>query len=125
MEWQRDDEVFAQAMRSAFEDAKDLVEAELHRRAVDGVTREAKRYSDALLLARIKALKPQIYDRSPERGPSVVVSQTNNLVVPLERLSDEQFRLLEQVYGQAGPQIVEVPRPQIAESAETGSEHNS
>lgn len=128
MEWQRDDEVFAQAMRGAYADAIDRVESELHRRAVEGVRvpttvagkrEEISKFSDALLILRLKALKPQVYDRQPERGPTVNVTQTNNLVVPIDRLSDDQFRLLEQVYGAAGPHIIETkPVAQVADGGE-------
>jgi hypothetical protein len=121
-EWRRTDEAFAMLMAEAMANAIDLVEYELHRRAVEGLDlpttvageREViKKYSDSLLVLRLKALKPAVYDRQPERGGNVTVNahQTNNLVVPIERLSDEQFRLLEQIYGAAGPQLVDVPSP--------------
>ena len=70
--WRRDDEVFSAAYDEAIEDANDTLEAEAHRRAVEGVTRlkalgsgenmtivEEVSYSDTLLLALLKANKPE------------------------------------------------------------------
>ena len=72
------DEQFSDAYDEAIANAADLAESELRRRAIDGVTRvkalgsgdnmtiiEEQQYSDTLLLALNKALKPEKFaDRS-------------------------------------------------------------
>lgn len=117
--WDREDEVFAQLKREAYGDACDAVELALHKRSVEGlevpVTVAGKRevvrkYSDSLLITRLKALKPEVYDRQPSNQTT---NQTNVVVVPIDRLSDAQFKLLESIYGQAGPLIIDQPEAQI------------
>lgn len=65
------DPAFDEAWEIALEMAKDAVETEIHRRGVEGYTEdvwyrgekvgETKKYSDSLLLARMKALDPERY----------------------------------------------------------------
>lgn len=76
--WRADDPDFAQAYTEAVETAADTLEAEARRRAVEGVTSikwvgkgddrepvEEVKYSDTLLLALLKANKPDKFaDRS-------------------------------------------------------------
>lgn len=123
------DETFAQLERLAFEDSKDAIVEAMAERGMDGVDQPVyqggkkvgtlKRYSDAMLLALAKARMPGVFgDRAA--GTGVVMNQTNNLtVVPLDRLSDEEFALLVQIHGKGGPSIIEVPRPQLAGEPET------
>ena len=77
--WRKEHEDFAQSWAEALMVAADLLEEEADRRGRDGYdepvffqgeVRGAKRkYSDALLLARLKALKPEHYrERVPLHG---------------------------------------------------------
>lgn len=69
--WLEHDEEFALAYHQAKEDAKDVVRAEIHRRAVEGWDEEVyqlakfagtvHKYSDTLLIVRAKALMPEEY----------------------------------------------------------------
>lgn len=70
--WRREDEQFAEAYQEALDTAADTLELEARRRAVEGVTTikwvgkgddrepvEEVKYSDTLLLALLKANKPE------------------------------------------------------------------
>lgn len=118
--WGHEDATFEGLMRQAYEDARDRVEHELVRRAVDGVDKPVyykgvkvdtvKEYSDTLLALLIKQRRPS-FAQAEKTGGSTTNVSVNALVVPIERLSDEQFALLEQIYDKAGPPIQEVPVP--------------
>lgn len=76
--WRQNDEEFAKGFDEAMREAADAVESEARRRAIEGVTRqkmlgsgdnailiEEQQYSDTLLLALLKAKKPDEFaDRS-------------------------------------------------------------
>lgn len=78
--WRRSDEKFRNRWDDALLKAGDLLEEDADRRAVQGTLIPARgggirrRYSDALLLARLKAVKPDQY-----REPIIRVSRTPEL----------------------------------------------
>lgn len=87
--WRQNDEQFADAYTEALADAHDTIEAEAHRRAVEGVTRqralgsgenmqiiEELVYSDSLILALLKAKKP---DEFAERTKAELTSPDGSL----------------------------------------------
>jgi hypothetical protein len=86
--WRKDDQVFAERWVRAIEIAADLCEEEADRRGRDGYDEPVffqgeqiatkRKYSDALLLARLKALKP---DQYRERITMPTVAQQSVTVV--------------------------------------------
>jgi hypothetical protein len=92
---QKDSE-FDDRWRSAQAVAADLLEEEADRRGRDGymdvvysmgkLTSERRRYSDGLLLARLKALKPELYR---ERKPAPVNDQRQITIVIRDAEADE------------------------------------
>jgi hypothetical protein len=105
--WQAIDKKFARMMLDAFEEARDAVEQEVCRRALDGwdepvyhggkMVGSIRRYDSNLLIALMKVRKPEFRE---QKG-----NQTNNIttstlpVVPLERLTVEELALLEKIRG--------------------------
>ena len=83
--WRREDPAFAAAWDAAARVASDLLEEEADRRGRDGYDEAVfyrgeeagtrRKYSDGLLLARLKALKPQDYreNMSLEVAPKLTV----------------------------------------------------
>lgn len=77
--WRKADPAFAQRWADAHMMAVDLIENEADRRARDGVEQSvyyrdrrvgmARRFSDGLLLARLKALRPEVYRDDPPFAP--------------------------------------------------------
>ena len=78
--WREKDSEYREAFDQAKEDATDVLEAEAHRRAVEGVEESVgwykgvpggtvRRYSDVLLIFLLKALRPEKYrERVDLRG---------------------------------------------------------
>ncbi len=78
--WLEDDPAYREAFDQAKEDATDVLEAEAHRRAVEGVEEQVgwyrgvaggtvRRYSDVLLIFLLKSLRPDRYrERVDVRG---------------------------------------------------------
>ena len=82
--WRAEDEEFAKAWVDAVMVAADLLEEEADRRGRDGTEEPVfyqgaqigakRRFSDALLLARLKALRPAQYrDNAPQPQPAVTI----------------------------------------------------
>ena len=83
VEWQGTDPAFAKSWCNADDEAVERLEAEADRRAVKGTERpiyfggkkrgSVREYSDALLIFRLKAKRPDVYrersDRAPRSGP--------------------------------------------------------
>lgn len=127
--WQQEDHVFSALMKDAYEQARDRVEAEVVRRAVEGYDRPVyqggkrvgvvREYSDTLLALLVKQRRPSFAatDKSPV-GQTTNHVQVHQLVVPIERLTDEQFKLLEEIYGKAGPPLMDVPKALKGDSGE-------
>lgn len=128
-QWE-EDEAFAQLMRLAFEDAKDAILMAMTSRGIAGVDQPVyhqgkrvdtyKRYSDTMLLALAKARMPHLFG-APGGGAQTtnhtVIGQVNQMSVPLENLTDEEFAVLRRISGKAGPTIIDVPKPgQISEN---------
>jgi hypothetical protein len=77
--WQRDDPQFARLVQEAKRMYTDIVVAEIHRRAIEGVEEpifqrgvevgRVRKYSDDLLARYIAALLPEQYGRKPEAAP--------------------------------------------------------
>ena len=97
------DPEFAKAWDEALDIARYTVEAELHRRGVEGYDRPVyqggkevgsiKEYSDALLLARIRKLDPAYRQRQTiEHGGAVAVTP-----VDFSQLSDQSRDLMRQI----------------------------
>lgn len=91
-----DDADFAAAWDIALEDAADMMEEEVHRRAVEGVLRpvyqggkkvgSVREYSDTLLIFRLKAVRPEKYRERTEvrhRGK-----------IDVGKLSDDELRAI-------------------------------
>ncbi len=125
--WKAEDEDFAAAMRECEVAQVEWARAELQRRAMEGVDtpvtvagkREVvKKYSDALLLAHVKALDPQRYDRaSTERGHTFINAPTTTNI-QLERLSDDDLEALSRILGKAGPAgVIDVSRNSLENMA--------
>lgn len=87
--WREEDELFAEAYNDAVADASDTLEAEARRRAVEGVVSikwvgkgedrepvEEVKYSDTLLLALLKAKKP---DEFAERSKTEISNPDGSL----------------------------------------------
>jgi hypothetical protein len=100
--WLEHDEDFSFAFNQAKEDAKDVLRAEIYRRAVEGwdepVTSAGKlvgtvrKYSDVLLIFHSKALMPEYREKhqvemSGPGGTPVQVQHTHDF----SRLSDDQY----------------------------------
>lgn len=72
-DWKRDDKAFAAAWEEAIEEGTDHVEAEAHRRAIDGVKRpvyqggelvgHVQEYSDTLMTLILKGRRPHMYNK--------------------------------------------------------------
>lgn len=87
--WREKDADFAAAYTEAMENASDLLEAEARRRAVDGVEEplhyqgqifaHVRRYSDPLLLALLKATRPEKFKDRVEHSGSVEVNLAERL----------------------------------------------
>ena len=82
--WRAEDEAFARLWVDAVMVAADLLEEEADRRGRDGTEEPVfyqgaqvgakRRFSDALLLARLKALRPAQYrDNAPQPQPAVTI----------------------------------------------------
>src|SRR5262245_49378876 len=101
--WRREDPAFAAAWDAAQAIATDLLEEEADRRGRDGYEEavfyqgersgEKRKYSDGLLLARLKALKPRDYreNMSVEVEPKLnVIIRDFDAEFALKKLIDEQ-----------------------------------
>jgi len=111
---------FAAAWDEALQIARDNVEAELHRRAVDGVQKkvwfqgqevgEETVYSDSLLLARMKALDHRYRAKHIEVDQKVTIEPLG-----FEQMSPEQRELMRQLLesGEDTKQISVPKTPQI------------
>lgn len=87
--WREKDADFAAAYTEAMENAADLLETEARRRAVDGVEEplhyqgqifaHVRRYSDPLLLALLKATRPEKFKDRVEHSGSVEVNLAERL----------------------------------------------
>lgn len=114
--WRANDSKFEQLFSLAWQEANDKLEREVYRRAVEGWEETTmvggrkttvRRYSDNLLALLIKSRKREFR----EQKVSATVNTTNNLaVVPIERLSDEEFALLQRIAGKQGP-VLAAPQP--------------
>lgn len=98
------DSAFDEAWDIAMQMARDHTEAELHRRAVEGYQQdvwyrgekvgEETKYSDNLLLARMKALDPERYGTSHQK-----IEKTTEEIksVSFEDMTDKQRELMRQL----------------------------
>lgn len=87
--WREKDADFAAAYAEAQENAADLLEAEARRRAVDGVDEpkfhngvvcgHVTRYSDTLLLALLKATRPEKFKERVEHSGSIDMNLTERI----------------------------------------------
>ena len=87
--WREKDADFAAAYTEAMENAADLLETEARRRAVQGVEEphfykdeivgHVRRYSDTLLLALLKATRPEKFKDRVEHSGSVEVNLAERL----------------------------------------------
>lgn len=87
--WREKDTDFAAAYNEALENAADLLEAEARRRAVHGVEEphfykdevvgHVRKYSDALLLALLKATRPEKFKERVEHSGQVEVNLAERL----------------------------------------------
>ncbi|QII84185.1 terminase [Bordetella hinzii] len=87
--WREKDADFAAAFNEAMEHAADLLEAEARRRAVDGVDEphfykdevvgHVRKYSDTLLLALLKATRPEKFKERVEHSGQVEVNLAERL----------------------------------------------
>ena len=104
---------FAQAWDLALAVAADCVEEEIHRRGVEGYKEdvyfrgekvgETTKYSDTLLLARMKALDPQRYGNKVD-----VVSKVEIEPMGFESLNDHQRQLMRQLLVTDAAPILEI-----------------
>ena len=118
--WRKEDEEFAKSWADALAVAVDLLEEEADRRGRDGydepvffqgeVCGARRKYSDALLLARLKALKPEQYYR--ERIP--LASHHQHVTVVIRDFAAESAppRLVEE--SNADRSALIAPAPQEA-----------
>lgn len=93
-QWRDADPEFASAWDDALEQAADAMEAELWRRAVEGVEKPiyqqgmqvgtVREYSDTLLIFRLKGARPEVYR---ER-----IDNRHSGSVDLKGLSDDELR---------------------------------
>jgi len=102
-QWLEHDEIFTFAYNQAKENAKDVVRAEISRRAVEGWDEEVyqlakyagtvHKYSDTLLIFHAKALMPEYRDKSQlDVNANVSGSiQTSDMSNDLRLLTDEQL----------------------------------
>lgn len=111
--WRGDDPVFAVEWEDAMQEYCDTLEAEADRRAVEGVPSrlyfdkegnqigEIRRYSDTLLIQRLKALKPEIY-REPPSGidPKVINLFLQQVLIHVD--DNAKQKLLSWIEGQWG-----------------------
>lgn len=98
--WREKDADFAAAYVEAQENASDLLEAEARRRAVDGVEEplhyqgqvfaHVRRYSDTLLLALLKATRPEKFKDRVEHSGSVEVNLAERLARGRARTGSDQ-----------------------------------
>ncbi len=113
--WMDANPQYREAFEAAKEDAADILEAEVYRRAVEGVEKPVgwykgkpggyvREYSDVLLMFQLKALRPEKYrERYEVRGTFANID--------LNRLSDEQ---LARIAAGEHPFAVLGPGPQPA-----------
>ena len=99
-DWMRDDPQYPEAFAAAREQAIEIMEAELHRRAVEGVEEPVgwyqgepggtvRRYSDVLLMFLLKALKPSTYREKVEHtGPDGGPITIEHLAPQMRRIED-------------------------------------
>ena len=116
----KNDPAFDEAWAIALEMAKDATEAELHRRAVEGVDEDVwyrgekvgttKKYSDNLLLARMKALDPERYGTTHQK-----VERTTEEIktISFEDMSSKQRELMRQLLLSDAKDAEIVEPPQI------------
>ncbi len=117
--YRRDNEDFAEDWNNALESAANVLEAEMVRRAVDGVLEPVffkggvvghiRKYSDTLLQFALRGMKPEVY-RENVRGGNLNVN-FGIAVVPMTAKNDEVWeeRALEMHEGQTVIQIEAKP----------------
>lgn len=79
-DWRRDDEAFRELWEGAFDIALERMEAEADRRGIEGIEQpiyyrgveveHVRKFSDALLMFRIKKLDPSYRDTAPSEEPA-------------------------------------------------------
>lgn len=112
------DSAFDEAWAIALEMAKDSVEQEIHRRGVEGVDEDVwyrgekvgttKKYSDNLLLARMKALDPERYGTTHQK-----VEKTTEEIksISFEDMSAGQRELMRKLLTSEDIQDAEIVEP--------------
>lgn len=114
-DWRARNETFALLYDAAFREASDRIEREVIRRAVDGWDEPVyqggkrvghiRRYDSNLLALLLKGRKSQYRE---QRLNQTLNTTTNNVaMVPIERLTDEEFQLLGRIMGKRGPSLVD------------------
>ena len=102
--WLEKDEDFSFAFNQAKEDAKDVLRAEIYRRAVEGwdepvfsagkLAGKVRKYSDTLLIFHTKALMPEYREKQQLDVTSRIQMQRDPT---LQTLTDEEIEALEAI----------------------------
>lgn len=105
--WLEYDEDFSFAYNQAKEDAKDVLRAEIYRRAVEGweepvyqlgkYAGKVRKFDATLLIFQAKMLMPEYREKQPDMGMGV--NTTNAGVIPIDtkNLTNEELQLLKQI----------------------------
>jgi hypothetical protein len=104
--WRKTDAVFAEAWDDAIATYVEAVEAEVDRRAVEGVAKpmfylgeqcgEVVTYSDTLLMFRLKALRPEMYRERLQTPQPVVTPEPE---AEKKTIAETLRHIRENVYG--------------------------
>jgi hypothetical protein len=105
--WLEQDEEFSLAYNQAKENAKDVIRAEIKRRAVDGWDEEVyqlghfagkvHKYSDTLLIFQAKMLMPEYRDKSQLDVNNITPNTPGTIPINTKDLTSEELALLKQI----------------------------
>jgi hypothetical protein len=143
-DWMKNDPDYAVAFRYAKEDYREKLEAEADRRAIDGVAEpifdkngnqigERRKYSDTLLIFRLKGLAPEKYAerRRVDQKVNVSINKSFQDLSPADRIAElnrlmaigESCRAPEPI-GSLGEGLVEVETGPASHTGEEGCVKN-
>jgi hypothetical protein len=109
--WRAHDEAFAREMRQAWDDYRDRILYEMHRRAVEGVDEPVyrrgrqvglrRRYSDRLMEALLSHHCPDVFRKPSRPLPHLnpVPRPPHEVIMPLDQLTAKDLARLQHTYG--------------------------
>ncbi len=113
-DWREADAAFADRWDEALEEGIDLLEAEVHRRAFEGVERpvyykgervgEWRHYSDALATFLLRAHRPEKYRDAPKAGASAEEDKAEEKTeeeLEYERKAQAYRKMMEEIWAEA------------------------